>query len=274
MGGDPDDLLRECQQLRGGCRRSWFVSVEPTRTLRINPFYIDAYEVTQDAYASFLTDLGLYENACYGHDCLNLEESHLRQSGVGYWAPLLWADHPIYNVSWYGAAAFCAWRGGRLPTEAEWEMAASWDFERGTKTLYPWGDEFDGEATNFCDANCGFSQRDRDWDDGFAETSPIGSFAAGRSPVGAYDMGGNVWEWIADWFDPDYYSGPLRNNPQGPADGVSKVLRGGSWYDTGNFANALFRTGYDPAVDDDTVGFRCVVDVAPPRQGEPTAGPE
>ncbi len=116
---------------------------------------------------------------------------------------------PVVNINWSDAASYCAWVGKRLPTEAEWEKAA-----RGTDgRVYPWGDE---KPTKF-HANYG----GKEWADHTALV-PVGMSEIGKSPYGIYDMAGNVWEWVNDWYDYDYYKKSLRKNPQGPTTGTSK----------------------------------------------------
>jgi formylglycine-generating enzyme required for sulfatase activity len=261
-GGIASDLLAECRKFRSGCQLRWFQIAEPKQPVSVNPFYIDMYEVTNKAYVAFLNTLGTHELSCLGKNCMgaSLSQTVIDLDDEGnYLVKEEFENHPVTGVTWYGAAAFCEARGARLPTEAEWEKAASWSPVTGEKTMYPWGDEFDGTVVNFCDRNCTQSHANRQYDDGYARTAIVGEYENGRSPVGAYDLAGNVWEWVADWFDPQYYGQAPPRNPQGPHWGGQRVVRGGSWFDTGNYVSSLFRAGVDPAVFDDTIGFRCVI---------------
>jgi sulfatase modifying factor 1 len=150
-------------------------------------------------------------------------------------------DHPIVNVTWEEAAAYAAWAGKRLPTEAEWEKTA-----RGTDGRdYPWGNEWDPRK-------CVHGHR---------STLAVGSRPAGASPYGALDMAGNVWEWCADWYDRTYYRSAPKQNPQGPSSGRDRVLRGGAWRDSmadPSDCRGANRFYCDPGVRDGTFGFRCV----------------
>ena len=157
-----------------------------------------------------------------------------------YFGNLEFADYPVVNVTWYQADAFCTWIGARLPTEAEWENAA-----RGMDgRIYPWGDQVPTqELANFAE-NVG-------------DTTPVGSYLAGASPYGVMDMAGNVWEWMNDWYDSDYYSQSSSENPQGPATGEYRVLRGGSWYGYDYNVRSALRNYRGPDYWDSLVGFRC-----------------
>jgi formylglycine-generating enzyme required for sulfatase activity len=168
-----------------------------------------------------------------------------------------YADHPVVDVSWFDAQEFCDWMVGKLPTEAEWEYAARGPDGR----IYPWGDTFDGALLNFCDVNCPYEGRDAAYDDGYERTSPVGSYPDGASWCGASDMAGNVWEWMADWYDGSYYDRSPSRNPTGPSSGEYKVLRSGGWVIDQRSARAANRGYLTPGDRGSDVGFRCV---APP----------
>ncbi len=269
VGWERQELLEECESFREGCAPPLFTAAGPIHQVQLDAFYIDANEVTNEEFAAFLTEIGTHTGVCFGQDCIGLDRSAIQQQGENAFAvaDTTMSTHPVTGVTWFGAAAFCQWRGARLPTSAEWEMAAAWDPESGEKTRYPWGNEFDPAAANFCDAGCDAHDfADEEHDDGFARTAPVGSFPAGQSHVGAFDMAGNVWEWVLDWFDEEYYDLLIEEgvfpvvDPVGPESSDRRVVRGGSWFDTGNFTSSVFRAGVDPTLSDDTLGFRCAAD--------------
>jgi formylglycine-generating enzyme required for sulfatase activity len=210
----------------------------PAHTVFLDAFYIDRYEVTNEMYLS-CDQSGVCSKPV---DVSGLTEGDY-ESGK-------YPDYPVVNVGWDMAKTYCAWRGARLPTEAEWEKAA-----RGglTGMRYPWGNE-----TPTCNigarngAQFGECPKDR--------TVKVGSFAA--NGYGVYDMVGNVWEWVGDWYQQDYYlSSSGMNNPQGPSFGSEKILRGGSW--KSRDFSLVNRSPVPPETLDYEIGFRCAGNATP-----------
>jgi serine/threonine-protein kinase len=236
---------------------------KPPHTVYLDAFWIDRTEVTNAQYARFLNAQGGHRARCGGQDCIRTRaeggDSHIQQQDGQYSAQSSFGSHPVIEVSWYGAQAYCRWAGGRLPTEAEWEKAG-----RGTTGhKYPWGNSFGGGKANTCDRNCPAENRKTGINDRYARTAPVGSFQAGASPYGVLDMAGNVWEWVSDWYGEAYYRSSPASNPQGPSSGGQKVIRGGSWRFVPWYSRATARDGDNPAEMFAGVGFRCVNDEAP-----------
>jgi formylglycine-generating enzyme required for sulfatase activity len=165
--------------------------------------------------------------------------------------------HPVVYVSSLDAIKFCQWlttrerKKYRLPTEAEWEYAA-----RGSDgRKYPWGNyEGRGDLANFADKNTVFPWSNREIDDGYSESSPVGAFALGASPFGIEDMAGNVWEWCLDYFEA--YRGAPKVNPRGPTSGTKRVYRGGSWKSRFNSLRTTARGSNVPNFSCNDLGFR------------------
>ena len=200
---------------------------KPVHRVYLNAFSMDKYHVTVGQYAKYLEATGA--EAPPEWEIMN-EPRHQKR--------------PVVNVSWSDAATYCKWAGKRLPTEAEWEKAA-----RGTDgRLYPWGNE----PPTRLHANFG----KKEWAYHMALV-PVGMFEMGKSPYGIYDMAGNAWEWVNDWYDHDYYKKSPMKNPQGPTTGKSKVVRGGNWLYVQDFLRSSFRFNADPSGRQFGYGFRC-----------------
>ncbi|MEM7798625.1 MAG: bifunctional serine/threonine-protein kinase/formylglycine-generating enzyme family protein [Chloroflexota bacterium] len=223
----------------------------PAILTSLNPYFIDETEVTNGQYLQCVDE----------GECLPPYAQSSTHDNYSYSAPA-YADYPVVSVDWYMADAFCRWRGVRLPTEAEWERAAGYDPFALQRTLYPWGEEFATTNLNYCDINCptqNSDRRDATVNDGHGDTAPVASYEDGKSPIGAYDMLGNVMEWTDDWYDNGYYEEAPPQNPRGPADGEFKSLRGGSWLSTEEEMRTTARGHFDPSVARTTLGFRCAM---------------
>jgi formylglycine-generating enzyme required for sulfatase activity len=213
----------------------------PQRTIFLDAFALDVYEVTNGRYLQFMTATG------------HRVPEHPRDAKLTVWkgstVPEAFNDHPVVNVDWHDATAYCAWAGKRLPTEAEWERAA-----RGPNgRRFPWGDtEPTRTLANYLNQ----------WRNG-AGLEPVGSHPQGASAEGAQDLEGNVWEWVADWYDLHYYeNGPTRN-PQGGTQGTRRVIRGSGWESEAPLLRAAHRLSSDPKNRNHSLGFRCAMAASP-----------
>lgn len=216
-------------------------SEQPQHEVRLTSgFWIDKYEVTHAAFQAFV-DSGDYEKQeCWSEDGWAWLEKQATRSVISSCAIEMKSDHPQVCVTWYEAEAYARWRGGQLPTEAQWEYAA-----RGPESLvYPWGNTFDSTRVNVVGS------------DGLM---PVGSYPAGASWVGAHDMAGNAMEWVRDWLDERYYQLGVRDDPLGPETGRRKIEKGGWWGSNLVVARAAYRHFEDPpSYQDHHIGFRVI----------------
>lgn len=201
---------------------------KPIHPVYLDTFYISRYPVTNAEYKKFV-------------DATKYKMPEHWQNGK---IPNGKENHPVVNVSWNDAVAYCKWAGGDLPTEAQWEKAASWDFNQNRKRVYPCGDG--------CDANsCNTKES------GIGDTTPVGKYSPhGDSAYSVGDMAGDVWEWCADLFDENFYSRSPRENPRNDPQGQYRVLRGGSFYNDSADARCALRYWFYPHVRVIYYGFR------------------
>jgi formylglycine-generating enzyme required for sulfatase activity len=249
----------------------------PVHTVELSSYFLGKVELTNAKWEKFAKEsgyateaeqsgTGFVQPAKDGKDILTEGESvkgtsrlHTDEAG----APPPPPDHPVVQVTWDDARAYCAWAGLRLPTEAEWERAASWDARAKRARMHPWGDEEPGPGlTNIADARVQARWPNRhldtgEWDDGFVTTAPVGSFPRGASPVGVHDMAGNVQEWVADGYDEGFYAHSPRKDPLCPpgGPGSSCCCRGPSWFSPPSFTMQR-RFHYIPLYRSNELGFR------------------
>ncbi|MFZ5858017.1 MAG: SUMF1/EgtB/PvdO family nonheme iron enzyme [Chloroflexota bacterium] len=204
---------------------------KPVRQVSLNVYYIDTYEVTN----------ALYE-ACINEGVCTPPYDNSSIIQANYFGNSLYDRYPVVKVNWFQAKRFCEWRDARLPSEAEWEKAA-----RGTDgRTYPWGEKIDCSYANYwgIDKGC------------VGDTTEVGSYERGISPYGLYDMAGNVWEWVADWYSDTFYLYSPFENPVGPSGGQNKILRGGSWNRDEFNVRVSIRAQFDPNKTHN-YGIRC-----------------
>lgn len=235
---------------------------KPSHNVAVDAVCMDLYEVSAKKYKA-CSDIGKCRRAP-----TEVEWPKISAADRQIYSPLCTGsdpekvDHPITCVTWAMADAYCKANGGRLPTEAEWEFATRGPDGR----IYPWGDDPPTHLhLNACDAQClawGKAHKVdlkalEKGDDGFATTAPVGKFPAGRSRFGPYDVVGNVWEWVSDWYG-NYRADPAQN-PAGPEQGERKVIRGGAWNaGVESWLHPSFRYAQVPDAQSYGIGFRCV----------------
>ena len=236
---------------------------KPFEVVNVDAFWIDKTEVSNVQFAQFVEETGHVTLAEEEEFSFTWSGSQLMPvpspdatwrlpDGKTSWEEL--PDHPVVNVTTADAAAFCEWRGARLPTDFEWEKAASWDQTTATALKFPWGNELDDSRANACDINCvDDGLQIADYDDRYARTAPVNSFAAGASPYGALNMVGNVFEFVQS-DDPEV-----------------TIFRGGGWNQDTLDTEVKARQAPPFAVlRSDEIGFRCAQDAAPMEVNAPT----
>jgi formylglycine-generating enzyme required for sulfatase activity len=286
-----------------GTEHGGMQDARPLHMVKVDPFWIDTTEVTNEEFARFVKATGyvtIAERTPDAKDFPGAPPENLVPGAMVFNPPsgpvplgdhyVWWAyvkgaswrhpegpasdlkgreKHAVVEVAWSDAAAYAEWAGKRLPTEAEWEFAARGGHDR---EAYAWGNEIKPGGRFAANIWQGHFPDQNTSEDGYKGTAPVASYPA--EGFGLYDMGGNVWEWCADWYRPDYYAtlaaaGPLTVNPQGPSDSVDpaepgikkRANRGGSFLCTDQYCSRYVlgsRGKSDPDTGSSNVGFRCV----------------
>lgn len=255
----------------------------PARDVAVSPFYVDSHCVTNAEFYEFVretdyvTDAQRYGWSFVFEDFLPPEaEDHVVEAvePAPWWVAVEGAnwlrpegpgssiegreDHPAVHVSWNDAATYAEWKGKRLPTEAEWEFAARGGLAGRT---FPWGDELTPDGDHRCNVWQGDFPETNTEADGFLGTAPVDAFDP--NGYGIYNASGNVWEWCADWFSPDYHRNTADADPVG-SDGSARTMRGGSYLCHRSWCNryrVAARSKNTPDSSTGNLGFRCVADV-------------
>jgi len=253
-GAQVGSILSMCST----CKRDFFLDAMPQEPIYLDEFWIDQNEVTNAQFARFIQETGYVTSAeQQTHDAsyvFNLAHHDFIFDAYASWqhphgtsSEIIGLDTtPVTQVSWEDANAYCNWAGRRLPTEAEWEKAARGEDGR----LFVWGNE--PPVERFLNYNLNVRG-----------PRPGGSYSAGASPYGLYDIAGNVWEWVSDYYNETYYQNSPNQNPAGPPQGEGHSLRGGSWaseYKDMYLLVAAFRFWNRSYVSSDALGFRCAMD--------------
>lgn len=271
-GSNKEDDVEMRQQY--GFPAPLFLDEHPQKKVHLDAFKIDTYEVTNKQFKAYIFSTRRMLPYAWMSNGYAISEAQLQMLDIAKLrkmatdvflvdmdttkmdkSELLTAmlkqqqaqdDFPVTGVNWFAAKEFCEWRNARLPSEAEWEKAA-----RGPNGFeYPWGNEWDAKITNTGD--------DGEWDEGMA---PVGAYPKNKSPYGAFDMSGNVWEWVADWYAP-YEDSTYESKAFGKQ---NRVIRGGGGgvghYAISYFFRAATRQFAEPEMESEDVGFRCVSDM-------------
>ncbi len=219
----------------------------PSHKVYVNSFFLDKYEVSNEQFCKFLNAVG---NEKEGNTYWFAEEKNKQIEKINskYTPKKEYENYPVTCVSWFGARAYCKWAGKRLPTEAEWEYAASY----AGRNKYPWGSEW-------CEKCCNWKEDGKI--DGYIKSAPVDAFKNGRNIYGCYNMMGNVFEWVYDWYG--LYKAEYQEDPKGPKSGSLKVHRGGCYKYSKEWENSRARIGGQPQYSYPCVGFRCAKNVFP-----------
>uniref|UniRef100_A0A8B9C8W3 Formylglycine-generating enzyme n=1 Tax=Anser brachyrhynchus TaxID=132585 RepID=A0A8B9C8W3_9AVES len=260
----------------------------PARRVRVNGFYMDRHEVSNEEFERFVNATGYLTEAEKFGDSFVFEgmlseevksEIHQAVAAAPWWLPVKGAnwkhpegpdsniisrmDHPVLHVSWNDAVAFCTWAGKRLPTEAEWEYSCRGGLEN---RLFPWGNKLQPKGQHYANIWQGVFPSNNTAEDGYKGTAPVTAFPP--NGYGLYNIVGNAWEWTSDWWAV-HHSAEEAHNPKGPASGTDKVKKGGSYMCHKSYCyryRCAARSQNTPDSSASNLGFRCAADALPDLQ--------